>query len=35
MAQNDANIKSLIDSYEYYYKNIQERQKKLLDLEAA
>ena len=35
MAQNDANIKSLIDSYEFYYKNIKDRQKRLLDLEAA
>ena len=35
MAQNDARIKSLKDSYEFYYQEIQRRQQNLLALEAA
>ena len=35
IAKNEANIKSLKDSYEFYYKDIQARQKKLVALEAA
>lgn len=35
MAKNDAKIKSLKDSYEFYYQEIQHRQQNLLALEAA
>ena len=35
LAKNDAKIKSLKDSYEFYYQEIQRRQKNLLALEAA
>ena len=35
LAKNDARIKSLKDSYEFYYREIQRRQQNLLALEAA
>jgi hypothetical protein len=35
LAKNDAKIKSLKDSYEFYYQEIQHRQQNLLALEAA
>lgn len=35
IAKNDAKIKSLIDAYDYYYNEIQRRQKNLAALEAS